>query len=60
MRSDSQISGDAQSTLETGFGKCRSQVGECGTNGIGATKNRACKSKDGARHSKKATAYFAR
>ena len=61
MCRDSQSSGDAESDIrELGsaggkrpIGRCRSQAGQCGTNGIGATEVRACESEDGARHSKK-------
>ena len=61
MRGDSRSSGNAQSDIRelgSASGKrpivgYRSQAGECGTNGIDATEGRACKSEDGARHSKK-------
>lgn len=63
MRSDSQSSGDAESDIrELGsasgkrpIGRCRNQAGQCGTNGIDAPEGRACKSEDGARHSKKSS-----
>lgn len=68
MRGDSQSSGDAQSDIrELGsasgkrpIGGCRSQAGKFGTNEIDATEGRACKSEDGAQHSKKSDGDFAR
>lgn len=68
MHGDSQSSGDAEldiRELGSASGKrpidrCRSQADQCGTNGIDATESGACKSEDGARHSKKAAEYFAR
>ena len=60
MRGDSQSSGNTESDIgELGsasgkrpIGGCRSQAGQCGTNGTDAPEGRACKSEDGARHSK--------